>query len=254
MSIDWITVLAQLVNFLLLVWLLRRFLYRPILDGIDAREAEIAQRMAAADAARAQAQAAEQQYRQAHAQTLAEQERRVTQALQQTQEQREQLMVEAQAQIEQQRRDWQQHLEHEGEEFSRRLQEAGSALLLQLTRKALRELADEPVEAAIARHIGRQLPALANELAAAAGSSPRARVSTQAELPTALQQRLQTELQQVLPRVTLDFRVDAAQAPGLVVQVGGARLAWTTDSYMDELDVSLLPAPTVAPVAPVAAP
>jgi len=48
MSIDWVTVLAQLANFLLLIWLLRRFLYRPIIAGIDAREAEIARRMAAA--------------------------------------------------------------------------------------------------------------------------------------------------------------------------------------------------------------
>ena len=36
MSIDWITVAAQIVNFLVLVWLLKRFLYRPILNGIDA--------------------------------------------------------------------------------------------------------------------------------------------------------------------------------------------------------------------------
>ena len=46
MTIDWITVAAQIANFLVLVWLLRRFLYRPILDGIDAREAEIAKLVA----------------------------------------------------------------------------------------------------------------------------------------------------------------------------------------------------------------
>ena len=34
MSIDWITVLAQIGNFLVLVWLLKRFLYKPILKGI----------------------------------------------------------------------------------------------------------------------------------------------------------------------------------------------------------------------------
>ena len=49
MSIDWVTVLAQIANFLVLLWLLKRFLYRPILDGIDAREAQISKRMAAAD-------------------------------------------------------------------------------------------------------------------------------------------------------------------------------------------------------------
>ncbi len=63
MSIDWVTVLAQLANFLLLVALLRRFLYRPILDGIARREAEIARRMAAADIARDEARAAERSRR-----------------------------------------------------------------------------------------------------------------------------------------------------------------------------------------------
>ena len=63
MSIDWITVAAQVANFLVLVWLLKRFLYRPILDGIDAREAEIAGRMQVAERARAEAEATEAEYR-----------------------------------------------------------------------------------------------------------------------------------------------------------------------------------------------
>ncbi len=42
MLIDWFTVVAQIVNFLVLVWLLKRFLYKPILNAIDAREKRIA--------------------------------------------------------------------------------------------------------------------------------------------------------------------------------------------------------------------
>ena len=38
MLIDWFTVGAQALNFLILVWLLKRFLYKPILDAVDARE------------------------------------------------------------------------------------------------------------------------------------------------------------------------------------------------------------------------
>ena len=37
MLIDWFTVGAQALNFIILVWLLKRFLYKPILDAIDAR-------------------------------------------------------------------------------------------------------------------------------------------------------------------------------------------------------------------------
>lgn len=49
MLFDWFTVGAQTLNFLVLVWLMKRFLYKPILDAIDAREKRIA--LALADAA-----------------------------------------------------------------------------------------------------------------------------------------------------------------------------------------------------------
>ncbi|MEI8631780.1 hypothetical protein P4S72_06080 [Vibrio sp. PP-XX7] len=55
MLIDWFTVIAQVINFLILVWLLKRFLYRPILDAIDAREKRIADELADADEKRDEA-------------------------------------------------------------------------------------------------------------------------------------------------------------------------------------------------------
>ena len=56
MLIDWFTVIAQIVNFLILVWLLQRFLYRPILDAIDAREKRIAAALTEAEANKEEAQ------------------------------------------------------------------------------------------------------------------------------------------------------------------------------------------------------
>jgi F-type H+-transporting ATPase subunit b len=55
MLIDWFTVIAQVINFLILVWLLKRFLYRPILNAIDAREKRIAAEISDADEKKAQA-------------------------------------------------------------------------------------------------------------------------------------------------------------------------------------------------------
>src|SRR3970040_1859513 len=56
MLIDWFTVSAQVVNFLILVWLMKRFLYQPILHAIDAREKRIARELADADGKRAEAE------------------------------------------------------------------------------------------------------------------------------------------------------------------------------------------------------
>ena len=57
MLIDWFTVGAQALNFLILVWLLKRYLYRPILGAIDARESRIAAELADADKKKAEAKA-----------------------------------------------------------------------------------------------------------------------------------------------------------------------------------------------------
>jgi F-type H+-transporting ATPase subunit b len=56
MLIDWFTVGAQTLNFLILVWLMKRFLYQPILRAVDEREKRIAAELADADAKRAEAQ------------------------------------------------------------------------------------------------------------------------------------------------------------------------------------------------------
>src|SRR5471032_3135105 len=56
MLIDWFTVGAQALNFLILVWLMRRFLYKPILNAIDTREKLIAAELADAAAKKAEAQ------------------------------------------------------------------------------------------------------------------------------------------------------------------------------------------------------
>ena len=60
------TVIAQVLNFLMLIWLMKRFLYQPILDAIDARERHIADELA--DAASRDA-AAEDERREFEART-----------------------------------------------------------------------------------------------------------------------------------------------------------------------------------------
>ncbi len=55
MLIDWFTVAAQAVNFLVLVWLLKRFLYKPVLDAIEEREKRIASQLQDAEKKKAEA-------------------------------------------------------------------------------------------------------------------------------------------------------------------------------------------------------
>lgn len=60
MQFDWWTLALQTVNFAILVWLLQRFLYKPVLRLIDARRAEVDSRYAAADQAKQAAESERQ--------------------------------------------------------------------------------------------------------------------------------------------------------------------------------------------------
>lgn len=239
MSVDWITVLAQLANFLVLVWLLKRFLYRPILDGIDAREAEISKQMSEAGTAKELANSAEAKYKKQQAQLLSEQENIVKQALKDSQNQRDALLADAREKIEKEHNDWRKHLEQEKKNYIIALEKAATETLFELTRKALRDLADEALEDAMVRHIGTQLQSITEELAQAAGGSTKAEAITQAELSASAQNKLQEELDRLLPGTSIIFITDPLQAPGIILRIGGAQVAWTIDSYADEFGAIL---------------
>ncbi|TBW55489.1 F0F1 ATP synthase subunit B [Marinobacter halodurans] len=239
MSIDWITVIAQIANFLVLVWLLKRFLYKPILNGIDARETEIARRMGEAGAAREEAEAAEKSFHARMAQLQADRDAAVAKALKATEEERAALLAETHTRLAREQRELHVHMEQERQKFLARLQQAGAQTLVALTRKALRELADETLEAAMVRQVLGQLAARADELAQAAGSDTTALVTTRAPLPEDLQAQLHRETDRHLPGFDLRFATNAVQSPGLILQVGGAQLSWTVDSYTDELTTLL---------------
>lgn len=235
MSIDWITVAAQIANFLVLVWLLRRFLYRPILDGIDAREAEITNRMHEAVLAKEKAQAAERVHLDQVRVLNAKQSDMADAVRQEAETQRDALLAEGRKRLEEERVASQAHLDEERKKYAAKLQRAGGGALLSLTRKALTDLADTSLEGRIAQHLAKRIEPMAEEFRAAAGKSTAAVITSRAALPESAQNDLISSLQTVFPDIPFRFETDEDQPPGLVLRIGGAQLDWTVDGYIDSL-------------------
>lgn len=62
MQLDWSTILLEIVNFLVLVWILKRFLYQPVLDVVARRKAAIDESLAGAETKGKEAEALKAQY------------------------------------------------------------------------------------------------------------------------------------------------------------------------------------------------
>ena len=247
MSIDWITVAAQIANFLVLVWLLKRFLYRPILDGIDAREAEIASRMQEAVQARHKAEQAEAEYRQ-KLRSQQSQDADLSEAIRKAAEdKRDAILAEAREQQERERVLWLTQRDDAAREYAQKLHHVGAEALLSLTRKALGDLADDTLEARMAEQLIRKIGPMAADLRTAAGAAASAVIYSHAPLPPGVTDRLTSGLAPLFPEVALDFRTDPEQAPGLVLRIGGAQVAWTLDNYIDGLEARVADRLTAAP-------
>lgn len=146
MLIDWFTVIAQAINFLILVWLLKRFLYRPVLDAIDKREKRIAAKIADADAKEVEAQKQRDDYQLKNQAFDQERNAHMNQVLEAAKVERAHLLDAARQESEDLRLRLAQGLRNEqqslNEEISRRAREE----VFSIARKALSDLAGTSLE------------------------------------------------------------------------------------------------------------
>ena len=239
MSLDWITVAAQIANFLVLVWLLKRFLYRPILDGIDAREAEIAERMGQAQQIREAAEARQAELGSRIAALESEQSDAMDLARAKAEEARDRMIADTREHMATERAAFVRERREGAEKYAANLQKVAGEALLSMTRKALKDLADETLEERIVTMAARRLDEMRDELREAAGDMSDLVVTTQGPLPDTARAALTEGVRQRIPGAALRFATDPGQAPGLVLRVGDAQVAWTVDSYVDALGLMI---------------
>ena len=95
MLIDWFTVGAQVLNFVILVWLMKRFLYKPILKAIDTREKRIAAELADADKKKAEAKKERDEFQRKNEEFDQQREALLSQATNEAKAERQRLIEEA---------------------------------------------------------------------------------------------------------------------------------------------------------------
>ena len=257
MLIDWFTVLAQVVNFLILVWLLKRFLYRPILDAIDAREKRIALALADADAKKTEAEQERDAFQ--HKNEAFDQQRAalLSQATDEAKAERLRLLDAARQESDSLRAKRQEALISEQQSLSEALTRRAREEVFAIARKTLADLAGETLEARMADVFLRRLrelddAAMAGLKSAFSVSSSPLLVRTAFALPPPQRAAIETALKETLGG---EMQVQFETAPDLVsgIEIGsnGHKLAWSIADYLASLGKAvddLLKAPPKAEV------
>ena len=240
MQINWFTFGAQIVNFLLLVWLLKRFLYGPIVNAMAEREQRIADRFDEAREKRETAEAEARNYRQ-KLEALAEaREDKIAEAEEAAHERRREMIEDARTQVDQLEAQWKNALRRERETFLKELADRVSRETITIARRALRDLAHADLEQQVVRVFLKRLNALDDDrrrtLTDAVQSDKEISVHTAFELDETDRQRLTETLQAVTEaEVTPEFSRDAEIGFGIEVRAGGHKIAWSLQSYFAEM-------------------
>jgi F-type H+-transporting ATPase subunit b len=197
-NIDATTFALEVINFLVLVWLLKRLLYKPVLDVIEGRRAQEQRQVDEARALREEATALKAQYEQRLAHAAEDRERALAQLDSEIAAERTKRLAaveaEAQADLERRRSLQARELEQRDAERERRAvglgariasrlldRLAGPALEDGLVELALQDLSSLPAEQREALRAGLQEAEVAPQVASAlALDAPRRQAITQA--------------------------------------------------------------------------
>ena len=241
MHIDWFVLFAQIVNFLILLALLKRFLYGRIIGAMDAREAKIAATFAEAEQAREKAREDAATY----AQCLRDQERTSTELTNRARADadayRRELMDQVRTEIDLIQTRWVETLCSERANLFHELRRLTGVEVYAIARQVLNELADVALEERIAQVLAVRIETLDREerdkiLSLTAAGKPIRILSAFSLSPEA-----RTRLDQAIHR-SLGLNLDGAYETnddvlsGCELMIDGYKVAWSVKDYLGTLE------------------
>lgn len=245
MLIDWFTVGAQVVNVLILVWLLRRFLYEPITRAMTERQRVIDDQLAEAERLRAEAADEGDRLRDETEQFAAHREERARQLREELDDTKRDQLAHMRADIDELQGRWRDAVAREREGFLLELRQRTGQQIVEVARRALRDLADETLESHIIERFLERLGDLDDDqrmtlVTAADSNGQRLHLRSAFDVAPSLRARLAAAVQSTVgPGYDLRFEVVPTLLGGIELRAGGQALAWTFDEYLESLESAL---------------
>jgi F-type H+-transporting ATPase subunit b len=246
MQVDWLTVTAQLVNFLVLVWLLRRFLYKPIMRAMRNRADRIAEQVRMAEAEREQAQAEANRYQEKQREVDESRVALLEVAKDDADNLRRSLEDDARQEVAAIREEWLKTMAEEQAAFLGEVVEQTAEAFTTFARQALADLADAQLEKQVVERFLAELGTLneseLRELRATAkkGDEPLL-IRSAFALPDSERARLRQVLRQTLAiDKDLTFERSKDLVCGIELRIGGRLVRWSLDRLLDDLRSDLM--------------
>lgn len=242
MEINWFTVIAQLLNFLILVWLLKRFLYQPILKAIDERERKIASRLEDAALSKAEAQKDKELFRKKNEEFEKERVAKMNMVHEKMAIEKERLFEEVRVESTALRSKFEDSFKQHEQEVKDKLKQKTKSTVFAIAGKTLSDLANANLEEQVIQVFITKIRQLGEAekvkfTNALTNNQSPVTIRTAFELTPNSKQALEKVIEEIADKpIQFDHELDEELLSGIEMKTGSYQLAWTIESYLDSLN------------------
>jgi len=242
MLIDWFTVAAQAINFLILVWLLKRFLYKPILNAVDTREKLIAAELADAAAKKTEAQKESDEFRKKNEEFDQQRAALLNKATDEAKAEQARLLDEARKAAQALSAKRQEILLQDAQNLNQAIARRTRDEVFAITRKALTDLATVSLEERLGEIFTRRLREVdgkAKESLAVAlkTAADPALVRSTFDLPAEQRAAVQNALNETFSaEIRIRFETSPDLVSGIELTTNGQKVGWSIADYLTSME------------------
>jgi F-type H+-transporting ATPase subunit b len=225
-ELNWSTFFLEIINFLILVWILKRFLYKPVMESIAKRRASIEQSMQEAAQKDQAAQTLKDQYEHRLDDWAQEKQAAREQLHDEIENERQRLQTQLHAALQQEQEKVKVIAAQQAQELQHQYEQQALQNSMRFTSKLLAELSSAELESRLLTRLLDQLNTLAPEqrerLSQALNAHElTARVQTAFPLAESQRSQLQQALQSISGReLTCQFEQDSNLLAGARISLG----------------------------------
>lgn len=241
MHIDWFVFFCQIVNLLLLLFLLKKFLYGRIIGAMDAREARIASTFADAEKAREAAKESAERYEKRLRDLDAHVDAAMNRARDDAEAHRKELMDKAREEVDLLQTRWVETLKSERDAFLADLRRLAGTQIYSITRRVLRDLADVELEQRIVEILMERIQTMDEEergkFRASLAEGGTITVQSAFDLPDVERKKLDDVIHRCIHGDTqVVFEKSDNVMTGYELKTDGHKIAWSIKDYLDSLE------------------
>lgn len=241
MNINWFTVIAQIINFFILVWLLKRFLYKPVLNAIDQRDEKIASQLHDAKEEKAKAEKEHELFLQKNETFDKERAAKIHQVHEEANSEKQRLLEKVRQESNALRLKYEDSFVQQKEHLADTIKRQTKDAVFAIADKALADLANTNLEEQVVKVFVGKIQSLDNEdkiklKVALDHTKGIMTIKSAFELSASSK----SELEKTIGKITgqqnsFEYLLEPELVSGIEIYTQSYQLAWNIDSYLNSL-------------------